>query len=224
MSVVLATTWSLKSLCCVGSLPLSVIYSSVPLVHSLFPSASLKATKYASSAMLNATEPCDKGKTVRFDGPTALPHGAVLSCAASHIRSAGHMKATGPISLPSAPSPCVWALLSDDNVVKAILVSNWQRMLRGVKDTGQCMSASEQSSWVARARYECRTCKQSGADRCCHVHPVQDQRLAGPTCIESCVASPSRSNIEAAMSFQSLTIVILNNRQTPSPPTIPSRQ
>jgi hypothetical protein len=45
----------------------------------LFPRASLNATCHASSAILNATEPCESGKIERFDGPSGLPHGAELS-------------------------------------------------------------------------------------------------------------------------------------------------
>lgn len=92
--------------------------NSIPYDYLLFPTANLKATNQASSAMLKATEPCDNGNIVRFDGPAALPHGAVLSCAASQIRSAGHMKATGPISVPSAPSPCVCAWLRERSDTK----------------------------------------------------------------------------------------------------------
>lgn len=82
MSVVLATTWSLKSACVVGSILVSTsTFMQYVLVlfdaNVLFPIANLKATKYASSAMLRATEPCDNGKVDRFDGLAVLPHGAV---------------------------------------------------------------------------------------------------------------------------------------------------
>lgn len=47
------------------------------------------------------------GKEVRLDGGEALPHGAVLSAAALQGRSLGQRNATGPMTVPSAPSP--WA-------------------------------------------------------------------------------------------------------------------
>jgi hypothetical protein len=71
----------------------------------LFPNASLKATFQASSATVKATEPCDSGNVVRFEGPFGLPHGPVLSFVAFQLRSAGQRKATGPITDPSDPSP-----------------------------------------------------------------------------------------------------------------------
>jgi hypothetical protein len=47
------------------------------------------------------------GKEVRLVGREALPHGALLSEAALQGRSLGQRNATGPITVPSAPSP--WA-------------------------------------------------------------------------------------------------------------------
>lgn len=49
-----------------------------------------------------------RGKGVRLPTPWVLPQGSVLSAPADHGRSAGHRKATGPISVPMAPTP--WAV------------------------------------------------------------------------------------------------------------------
>jgi hypothetical protein len=47
------------------------------------------------------------GKEVRLDGGETLPHGAMLSEMEVQGRSLGQRKATGPMTVPSAPSP--WA-------------------------------------------------------------------------------------------------------------------
>ena len=90
----------------------------------LSDTARRKATCHASSATLRATAPCDSGYIVRFEGPAELPHGAVLSCCASHTRSGGQRKATGPMLDPSSPSPCVCAWLkaaTATNIVRSVV-------------------------------------------------------------------------------------------------------
>jgi hypothetical protein len=70
---------------------------------------------------------------VRLLGPLELPHGAVLSFCASQTRSAGQRKATGPILVPSSPSPWVCAWPMDMAAAKREVDPN--RMITGLTMT-----------------------------------------------------------------------------------------
>lgn len=53
-----------------------------------------------------------RGNCVRFVTPSAEPHGPVLSWEALQGLSSGQRKATGPMTVPSAPAPCTSAALA----------------------------------------------------------------------------------------------------------------
>jgi hypothetical protein len=76
------------------------------MVSSMEPMAR-KLLEFGGSIRLRKGSVQPMGKEVRFDGGEVLPHGAVLSKAALQGRSLGQRNATGPIIVPSAPSP--WA-------------------------------------------------------------------------------------------------------------------
>lgn len=53
------------------------------------------------------------GNSVRLPAPAMEPQGAVLSAAADHTRSLGHMKAAGPMS-----SEVIWAMAADASMAR----------------------------------------------------------------------------------------------------------